>query len=110
MKRSARITHNGRLLWIIQDGKTDLYVVDYLPIAAEMPAYKAIKLTKADRTEYIVTQNEFGVSCSCADASYRSHECKHATALKAHKILGSHGYKESQDEEATQEDTNGPRA
>ena len=79
--RSARITHAGRLLWITQGKKIDLYVVDDARPDPSV-AFPALRLTKVDGVHYTVAVNEFGATCDCADCNYRSRSCKHIKALR----------------------------
>ena len=103
-KRTARLTHDGRLLWIIQGKKLDVYVIDKLE--PEGDTTQALRLTKADKTQYTVSVGPFGVTCCCADANYRNRLCKHCLALKAVGILSRslHGYHDEGDTDETSGD------
>lgn len=95
--RKARLTHAGKLLWIIRGKKIDLYVIeDARPDPAV--AFPVLRLTKDDGTHYDVSVNEFGASCTCADCNYRNHACKHILAMRKLKLIPDHGYHENADE------------
>ena len=89
--RVARLTHGGRLLWIIQRKKgkpdqIDLYVVEDArpdPLVAD-PAFR---LTKSAGTQYTVALHAGSATCCCQDANYRHRACKHCRALKAVGLL-----------------------
>ena len=90
-KRSARTSHAGKVLWITQDGKIDLYVVEDARPDPSV-AFPVLHLTKADGTQYTVSVDQFGAACTCPDCTYRQHACRHIKALRAVQLIGSHGY------------------
>lgn len=75
-KRSARLTHAGKVLWILHGPKIDVYVVDDLG--------GSFRLTKADGVQYTVGADG---SCCCADANYRKRACKHVLGMRAVGLL-----------------------
>lgn len=89
-KRTTRLTHSGRVLWIIRGKKIDLYVIEDAKPDKKL-ADPAIRLTKADGTQYTVAKTKNGPTCCCADFNYRHDKtgkvCKHILAMRAVKLL-----------------------
>lgn len=77
-QRRAKTTHNGKLLWIIQGDKIDLYVVERIE--------HGFRLTKTNRVEYQVLQHKGQTTCCCKAGVYRR-VCRHVSALRALGML-----------------------
>ena len=62
------------------------------PLSADFGGIKAFRLTKADGSFHDVSQDVYGVACTCGDAVWRREGidprgCKHARSLKALGLL-----------------------
>lgn len=77
-QRRCKLTNNGKILWIIQGKKIDLYSLERIE--------HGFLLTKVDETEYQVLQHEGQTTCCCKAGVYRR-VCRHVQALRALGML-----------------------
>ena len=81
--RRARLSHGGRLLWIIMAKKIDLYVVDKLED-------NVLRLTKADKTVYTVSQGKGVAPCCCKAATYQASSWKSVSRFIRRNLHSRH--------------------